>query len=138
MNTMSSTQLVLHLPEDVIESLKRTANLRHKTLDEIATEALRLSLQPIRQEAMQRLEDQVKQQNSLPAIQQRAMLNARLSSEEQERLTNLLDSNRERNLTDAEQSQLDILYERIEAVATQKAAALLLLSEKATSINTTK
>lgn len=133
MTTIPTTQVVLHLPQDVIEYLTRTAKQRHKTLDEIATEALRISLQPIRQEAIQRLEEQQKHQRALSDTQQYAMLDAHLTSEEQERLAHLLDTNRERHLNDEEQAQLTMLYDRIEAVATQKAAAILLLSERCTS-----
>jgi hypothetical protein len=121
-------EFTLHLPEDVIEMLRRAARERRETPDAIVAEALRFSLQPVRQEALRRLKGHIQQQQALPEAEVRAHLAASLTDEEQERLSRLLERNRSDELSTEERAELQALFDRIEAVATEKAAAIWLLS----------
>jgi hypothetical protein len=126
----TTQEFTLHLPEDVIEMLRRAAQERHETPDVIAAEALRFSLQPVRQEALRRLKGRIQQQEAQSESEIRAHLEARLTGAEQERLSQLLERNRTHPLTPEEQSEMQALFDRIEAVATEKAAAIWLLSDR--------
>lgn len=121
-------EVTLRLPEDVIEMLRQAAQERRETPEEIVTEALRFSLQPLRQEALRRLKSQIRQQQAQDEPEIRGHLDARLASAEQERLSQLLERNRSEGLTPEEQAEMQALFDRIEAVATEKAAAVWLLS----------
>src|SRR5205823_9184488 len=90
----------------------------------------RFSLEPLRQEALRRLKGQVQRQQRQTEPEIRAHLDARLTRAEQQRLSRLLERNRTRGLTEKQQAELQALYDRIEAVATEKAIALWLLSSK--------
>jgi hypothetical protein len=128
MATATTQEFTLQLPKDLIEMVRRAAEERRETPDAIVAEALRFSLQPVRQEALQRLKSQVDQQQAQSEPEIRAHLEARLTSAEQERLSQLLDRNRTEELTSEERTEMQALFDRIEAVATEKAAALWLLS----------
>ena len=121
-------EFTLHLPEDVIDLLRRAARERRETPDAIVAEALRFSLQPVRQEALRRLKGPIERQQAQPEPEIRAHLDAHLTGAEQERLSQLLEQNRAQSLTAEEQAEMQALFDRIEAVATEKAAAIWLLS----------
>jgi hypothetical protein len=128
MAVATTREFTLHLPEDGIEMLRRAAEERRETPDAIVAEALRFSLQPVRQEALRHLKGQVLQQQAQSEPEIRAHLEARLTDAEQERLSQLLERNRSAELTAEEQAEMEALFDRIEAVATEKAAAIWLLS----------
>jgi hypothetical protein len=130
MATATTQELTLHLPEDLVEMVRRAAQERRETPDAIVAEALRFSLQPVRQEALRRLKRHIEQQQTQPEPEIRAHLQARLTEAEQERLSWLLERNRNEELTAEERAELQTLFDRIEAVATEKAAAIWLLSGK--------
>jgi hypothetical protein len=124
----ATQEFTVRLPEDVIEMLRRAAQDRRETPDAIVAEALRFSLQPVRQEALRRLKGQIQQQQAQSEREIRAHLEAHLTGAEQERLSQLLERNRTQPLTVEEQAEMQALFDRIEAVATEKAAAIWLLS----------
>jgi len=126
----TTQEFTLHLPEDVIEMLRRAARERRETPDAIVAEALRFSLQPVRQEALRRLKGHIQQQQAQSEPEMRAHLEAHLTRAEQERLSQLLERNRTQPLTAEERTEMQALFDRIEAVATEKAAAIWLLSDR--------
>lgn len=128
MATATTREFILHLPEDLIEMLRRAAQERRETPDAIVAEALRFSLQPVRQEALQRLTGQIRKQQAQSELELRAHLEARLTEEEEQRLSQLLERNRTEELTAEERAEMQAFFDRIEAVATEKAAAIWLLS----------
>ena len=125
-------EFTLCLPRNVIEMLRRAAVERQESPDQIVAKALQHVLDPVRLEALQQLKHQVLRQRSQSESQVRANLDTRLASKEQQRLSQLLDRNRTDGLTMDEEAEMDRLFERIEAVATEKAAAIWLLSGKST------
>jgi predicted transcriptional regulator len=130
MSTATTQKFTLHLPEELVEALRRAAQERCETPDAIVAEALRFSLQPVRQEALRRLKSHVREQQDQSEPEIRAHLEARLTNGEQERLSQLLERNRTEGLTTEERAEMQALFDRIEAVATEKAAAIWLLSER--------
>jgi hypothetical protein len=124
----TTQEFTLRLPDDVIEMLRRAAHERRETPDAIVAEALRFSLQPVRQEALGRLKGHIQQQQVQSEAEIRAHLEAHLTGAEQDRLSQLLERNREQQLTPEEKAEMQALFDRIEAVATEKAAAIWLLS----------
>src|SRR5260370_3656804 len=68
----TTQEFTLHLPEDVIEMLRRAAQERRETPDAIVAEALRFSLQPVRQEALRRLKGHIQQQPGQSEAESRA------------------------------------------------------------------
>src|SRR5260370_36837418 len=111
----TTQEFTLHLPEDVIELLRRAARERRETPDAIVAEALRFSLQPVRQEALRRLKGQIQRQQAQSEPEIRAHLEAHLTGAEQKRLSQLLERNRAQQLTAEEQAEMRALFDRIEA-----------------------
>jgi hypothetical protein len=64
MTAPTTQEFTLHLPEDVIELLRRAARERRETPDAIVADALRFSLQPVRQAALRRLKDHIQRQQA--------------------------------------------------------------------------
>ena len=135
MATAATQEVTLHLPHTVMEMVRRAASERQESADEIVAEALRFALQPVRQEALGRLKSQVRRQQSQSEPEIRAHLDSRLTEQEQRRLSNLLERNRSEGLTPDEQTEMQRIFDRIEAVATEKAAAIWLLSKKPANPN---
>lgn len=84
----------------------------------------------VRRAAFQNLAKHVRQLQYQTQAEIRAHLNVRLTREEQERLTRLQERCKEREPTAEDLEERQELFDRIEAVATEKAAALWLLSGK--------
>jgi len=61
-----------------------------------------------------------------------------IPEEEQQRLAQLLERNHTGGLTAEEQAEMEGLFDRIEAIATEKAAAIWLLSGKPAEPDTTQ
>jgi hypothetical protein len=131
MAAADTQEFTLSLPHDVVEMLRNAAAERGETPDQLVAEALRFSLHPVRQEALQRLKKQLRRQQAQSEAEIRAHLAAGLHSEEEARLSQLLERNRTVGLNAEEQTEMERLFDRIEAVATEKAAAIWLLSGKA-------
>ena len=93
--------------------------------------ALRFSLQPVRQEALRRLKGHIEQQQAQSEPEIRAHLEAQLTQAEQERLSQLLERNRNQSLTAEEQSEYEIYVNFGTFIALLKSKARLLLSEAA-------
>ena len=130
MAAATEQELILHLPPNVIEMIRRAATERQESPDHIVAEAIQFALQPVRQEALRRLKVQIRRQQSQSEAEIRAHLGRGLARSEQKRLERLLEHNRNEGLTADEQAEMQQLFERIEAVATEKAAAIWLLSGK--------
>ncbi len=123
-------ELTLHLPQNVIEMLRQAADERQESPDEIVAEAIQFVLDPLRQEALRRLNKQVLRQRSQSESQIREHLDSHLANEVRERLSQLLEQSRTEGLNAEEHAELERLFEQIEANAIEKAAAIHLLSGK--------
>src|SRR5437763_232685 len=80
--------------------------------DAIVAEALWFSLAPLRQEALHRVKNHVRQQQSEADSEIRTHLNAHLTSAEEKLLSELLELNRSEGLTRDQQAELQALYDR--------------------------
>lgn len=81
----------------------------------------------LRQQALQSLEKHIRQQQSQTQAEIRAHLDAHLTEEEQERLTRMQERSKEQEPTPEDLEERQEFFARIEAVATEKAAAIWLL-----------
>lgn len=130
MAAATTEELTLHLPPSVVEMVRRAATELQESPDQVVAEAILFALEPVRQEALRRLKVQVRRQQSLSEADIRAHLNRGLTNSEQKRLRQLLENNRNEGLSAEQQAEMQHLFDRIEAVATEKAAAIWLLSGK--------
>jgi hypothetical protein len=130
MAAATTHELTLHLPQNVIEMVRRVATERQESPDQIVAEALSFALDPMRQDALQRLNKQIWRQKSQSDLEIRVHLDSKLAEPEQQRLSHLLERNRTVGLGSEEQAEMQQLFDQIEKVATEKAAAIWLLSSK--------
>ncbi|HLK56278.1 MAG TPA: hypothetical protein VKU00_06925 [Chthonomonadaceae bacterium] len=110
--------------------MAKATEARGESPDQIVEEALRFSLQPLRQEALQRLNMQIRKQQNQSGTEIRTYVASHLTTAEQEWLPQLLERNRTEGLTPEQKAEMQQIFDRIEVVATEKAAAIWLLSGK--------
>ena len=128
MTTAVSQKLTVSLNHDLIELVQQAAAEFQETPDQVVADAIWFALQPTRREAMQNLKRHIAQQQSQSKTEIRAHLNAHLTKSEQQRLTKLQERSKEQEPTAEDLKERQELFDRIEAVATEKAAAIWLLS----------
>ena len=128
MTTAAPQKLTLHLNNNLMELVQQAAAELQETPDQVVADAIWFALQPVRREAMQNLKRHLRQQQSETEAEIRAHLGAHLTETEQQRLTNLQQRSKEQEPTAEDLEERQQLFDRIEAVATEKAAALWLLS----------
>ena len=128
MTTAPPQKLTLHLNHDLIELVQQAATELQETPDQVVADAIWFALQPARREALQNLKRHLRQQQSQTESEIRAHLNAHLTETEQQRLTKLQERSKEQEPTAEDLEERQELFARIEAVATEKAAAMWLLS----------
>ena len=131
MPTAASQELTLHLGQELITLVQAAASERQETADQVVADAIRFALQPVRREALRNLKQHIRQQQSETETEVRAHLEARLTDDEQQRLTSLQERSKEQEPTTEDLHERQQLFDRIEAVATEKAAAIWLLSGSA-------
>jgi hypothetical protein len=85
-------EYTLRLPGTVIEMLRRAASERHESPDDVAAEALRFALDPVRQEALLRLKANARRLRGLLETEMRERLDAQLTAKERTRLSHLLET----------------------------------------------
>ncbi len=121
---------VIRLPQDVIEMVERTAQERHQSVEEVVAEELRFSLQPLEKTALQNLRTQVKRQQNRTKSELLLQTKRGMKTSQKKRLADLLEKNREVGLSGSEPDELQSLFDQVEAVATEKAAAISLLLKR--------
>lgn len=136
MPTVASQEFTLHLGHDLVALVQQAASERQETTDQVVADAIRFALQPVRREALRNLKQHTRQQQSETEPEVRAHLEAHLTDEEQQRLTKLQERSKEQEPIAADLHERQQLFDRIEAVATEKAAAIWLLSGYATHPDT--
>ena len=128
MTTAIAQEFTLHLNDDLIKLVRQAATERQETPDQVVADALWFALQPIRREALHNLQQHIRQQQFQPEAEIRAHLDAHLTDSEQQRLTKIQERSKEQQPTAEDLYERQQLFDRIEAIATEKAAAIWLLS----------
>lgn len=123
-------EMTLHLPEEIAEMITQAAISRSQSPDSIVAEALQFSLQPPAQQAVQYLNREIEKLHNKTTEELETLLNSDLFDDEQERLSELLQFNRERQLLPSEQQELQQFHRKIEASSTRKAAVIWLLTQR--------
>lgn len=123
MSVNTIQELTLRLPADLVTRLQQTATRRHQPVEQIVAEILGNSLPPLHHSVAPRMRQQIAHLARLSESELRASANAQLPEPEQARLSELLERNREEVLTTEEGEEIERLLDRVEEVATEKAAA---------------
>lgn len=122
-------KLTLHLPADLYARLRHTAAFRQQSLEAVASEVLDLTLPDAATQADMQLDREIERLRALGKEQIQASTKAQMSSADKLRLSELMEKNKEGKLTKEEEAEIEVLFDHIEAVATERAAALWLLRE---------
>ena len=136
MTTAAPQEFTLHLHDDLIALVQQAASEHQESTDQVVADAIRFALQPVRREALRHLKQHIRRQQSETEPEVRRHLAARLTDEEQQRLTRLQERSKEQEPTADDIRERQQLFDRIEAVATEKAAAIWILSQSATRPDT--
>src|ERR1051326_7189681 len=128
-------ELTLHLPGELIERISETADRRQLPLDQVVIEALETSLPPLRPSSEANIEIYKERFQSEPTEALYSIMDARLPKAEQKRLSQLMEVNRTRTLTPEENEEIESLLDQVEARATERAVAMLVLKERSVKNN---
>ena len=126
-------EITLRLPADVYARLLHTAAFRQQSPEYLAVETLDITLPDAAAQADMQLDREIARLRSLSEEQLQASTQAHLPAKDQQRLADLMEKNIEGELTKAEQAETERLLDKIEAIATERAAALWLLRESSFS-----
>lgn len=130
MTAAATREVTLHLPSDVLEMAERAAETQGRPLDSVVAELLADSLaeDQSRDEQWRAL---LVEMSGLSTEELRNRMHETLQPIEQERLSDLLQLNRERTLTPEEDAEIERLIERVEQVSTVRTAAIWTLQQRA-------
>jgi hypothetical protein len=110
MNTLQ--EITLHLPADVYARLLHTAAYRRQSPEAVASEVLELTLPDAVAQADMQLNREIERLRPLGEEQIQASTKAHLSSANQQRLSELMEQNRERKLTTEEKAEIEVLFDK--------------------------
>ena len=116
-NTSMVMQVVVNLPEDTYHRTKRLAQLTRRDLGEVLADTLTLSLPSLAEGQITSVQDMTDEQVLV-------LTELRLSDEEDERLSDLLDAQQAGDLSDDEHSELARLMQRYQEGLLLKSEAL--------------
>jgi hypothetical protein len=114
-----STQVMVTLPDEVYASARRLADLMHREVAEVLTDALRLALPVLRP-----VPDPGRPVESLSDAEVLALTELQLPPDQDRRLSVLLDRQQAGSLTDTERPELAVLMQAYQEGLLRKARAL--------------
>jgi hypothetical protein len=120
---LTTQELILSLPTDMIERIEQAASRRQQSPSDVVYEILNISLPPLSHRTQPPLRPLVEKLERQPRREIERKANSWLEKEAQERLSELLQHNRERKLTEKEDVELEGLLDKVQANAMESAAA---------------
>ena len=114
-----STQVVVTLPDEVYASARRLADLMHREVADVLTDALRLAIPSLRPVA-----DPGRPVEALSDTEVLALTDLQLPPEQDRRLTALLDRQQAGILSEAERPELGVLMQAYQEGLLRKARAI--------------
>jgi hypothetical protein len=124
---LTTQELILSLPTDIVERIKQAASRRRQSASDVVSEILNLSLPPLSQRTQPPLRPLVEKLERLSLAEVERKANSWLEEKAQKRLSELLQYNKERELTEKETTELEALLDEVQANAMESAAAKWIL-----------
>jgi hypothetical protein len=124
----------LKLPDALYERVRQTAQAASRSLEEVLTQSIALSLPPLEEDLPPALRSELAAL-SLESDEKLHELAASTMAEDlQERLEALAEAKKTRSLSQAEEAELGRLFEEAESVMLRKAEVFRLLARRGTSV----
>lgn len=127
---MSEQTITLTLPSSIIERIQTTAKAASLTSEEVIQQSVMLLLPAFESDLPQKVRSELNRLSLLNDIQLWKAAHSVMKSSQQLRLENLAELQKRRELTEAEQAELDSLMDEAGQVMLCKAEARRLLAQR--------
>jgi len=127
---MSEQTITLTLPSSIIERIQTTAKAASLTSEEVIQQSVMLLLPAFESDLPQKVRSELNRLSLLNDIQLWKAAHSVMESSQQLRLENLAELQKRRELTEAEQAELDSLMDEAGQVMLCKAEARRLLAQR--------
>lgn len=126
--------LTLHLPEPLYERVKVTAEATDRSLEEVAEQVLALSIPLLEEDLPPDLRDDLAALNLMSDDELWRIARSHLAEDKAERLEGLIDTRKERVLTNDESQELEALLAKGDLIMLKKAESYRLLTRRGYTI----
>jgi hypothetical protein len=127
-------EVTFRLPREIMRHVHETAKRRHTPVDLVVAEALQERFSPIRESVERDYEALRSKLQSLESARLETLKKKGLSRAKQSRLEQLLSSNLQRDLTLAEQVEVEALTSEVEQLSATSLLARVILQERYSSL----
>jgi len=127
---MPTQTIALTLPEPLYERVKETAEVVGRSLEQVLTQSIALSLPPLETDLPLALRSEMASLSLLGDGELWAIARDMMDEQQQTALQVLAEAQKHRSLTPSEQSELTQLMDRAERVMLRKAEAYRLLARR--------
>lgn len=124
---MSESTVAIHMPDLLYQRLQRLAALTHRPLESLVLQALDENMPPLLEDMPERIRRDLAALEKLEAAALRHVAQDAWSSEQSAQYTALVEKERARTITPAEQDMLEELYQEANCHMLRKAYANALL-----------
>ena len=131
---MSDRTITLTLPEALYERIRVTAEASARSVEEVATQSIALSLPPIEEALPVTLQSELAAFSLLSDAELHTIATETMEEDSQIQLERLAEEQRVQSLTTAEQETLSCLMEEANRVMIRKAEAYRLLAQRGHAI----
>ncbi len=127
---MPAQTVTLTLPETLYERAKETAQAIDRSLEQVLTQSIALSLPALETDLPPDMRSELTALSLFSDDELRTIARSTMDERQQERLQDLAEAQKHRSLTPAEQSDLAQLMDKAERVMLRKAEAYRLLARR--------
>jgi len=131
---MSDRTITLTLPEALYERIRVTAEASARSVEDVATQSLALSLPPLEESLPVRLQSELAAFSLLSDAELHTIATETMEEDSQVQLEEVAEAQKVRSLTAAEQAALNHLMEEANRVMIRKAEAYRLLAQRSHAI----
>lgn len=129
----NAQEITLRLPSASIARLNAAVDLQHASPDSVVAELIENHLPPLKEGGETEFDQRIQEFSMMGEEQLRKCTEAKLTQPEQTRLSQLTAKNKQAALSEQEVQERETLLDRVEAVATTRAAAMWLLQRSKTT-----
>lgn len=127
---MSDRTITLTLPDALYERARETAKTSHRSLEDVLTQSIAISLPPLENDLPPEIRSEFAALSLLSDAELLKIAKSTMAKAKQKRLERLADLQKQRQLKEAEQRELQQLFNEGKRVMLRKAEAFRLLGRR--------
>ena len=125
----TTQEITLHLPTELVERIEQAASQSHRPAEKVVAEILETSLPPLRTRLPDSPEEFIAKFRDTPKEELERMTRRWFPEDKSKRLSELVELERERPISEAQEAEIDDLLDQIVNNAVENAAAQWLLKQ---------